>query len=42
MLPPLIIFNGVGMNKDMTKGVPEEAIFSSSPKGFISSEMVYN
>jgi len=42
MLPPLIIFRGVGMNKDLTKGVPEDAIYSTSLKGFINSEMVFN
>jgi hypothetical protein len=42
MLPPFIIFTGVRMNTDLKKGVPEDAIFSSSPKVFISSEMVNN
>jgi len=41
MLLPLIIFRGVRMNKDLTKGVPKDAIYSTSLKGFINSEMVF-
>jgi hypothetical protein len=42
ILPPLIICKGVRMDKDLTKEVPVDANFSTSPKGFINSEIFYN
>jgi hypothetical protein len=30
------------MNNDLTKGVPQDAIFSTSPKSFINPEILYN